>query len=138
MFGTDAVPNLAGEPVDVFEHISRLDDESIPVELPHACWEQGMSKEEYVQKVEQIRGLIKEGVVYELNLCMEMYAEGYEVDPLSVFHKLEGVSPTPFTAFFKYREMFVSCASPERFMKKTGELLVSQPIKGTASRGRIR
>jgi len=43
-------------------------------------------------------------------------------------------SPNPFAAFFKWKNNYILCASPERFLAKRGEKLISQPIKGTAKR----
>jgi para-aminobenzoate synthetase component 1 len=44
-------------------------------------------------------------------------------------------SPTPFASYFKYDHQYLLCASPERFIKKSGDKLFSQPIKGTIKRG---
>jgi para-aminobenzoate synthetase component 1 len=41
----------------------------------------------------------------------------------------------PFSTFFKLNDLFIIGASPERFLKKSGDLLTSQPIKGTIKRG---
>ncbi len=95
---------------------------------------QRVSRAEYLQKVEQIRQHIEEGNVYELNYCVEFYNEQASIDPLSVFLALTERSPMPFAAFQRIDNQYLMCASPERFLKKTGTKLVSQPIKGTARR----
>ncbi len=69
------------------------------------------------------------------NFCQEFFAEDTVIDPLAVFLKLNEISPNPFAAFFKWKGNYVLCASPERFLAKRGEKLISQPIKGTAKRG---
>ncbi len=51
-----------------------------------------------------------------------------------VYQKLSARSPNPFSAFYKYEDKYLICASPERFLKKTGTTIISQPIKGTAKR----
>ena len=56
------------------------------------------------------------------------------IDPLSIFLKLNEISPNPFTAFFKVKDKYVISASPERFLAKRGNKLISQPIKGTSKR----
>jgi para-aminobenzoate synthetase component 1 len=48
---------------------------------------------------------------------------------------LNEISNAPFSAFVKVNGAVIICASPERFIKKAGHQLVSQPIKGTAPRG---
>src|SRR6185312_15118093 len=58
-----------------------------------------------------------------------------DIDPLAVFKKLNKISPNPFSAFLKWNNNYILCASPERFLAKRGNKLISQPIKGTAKRG---
>lgn len=94
-----------------------------------------MPKEEYLEKVETIRKHIFEGDFYEFNFCQEFTAAGVSTDPLSLFLKLNKLSPSPFAAFLRFQNLFLICASPERFLKKEGSRLVSQPIKGTIRRG---
>lgn len=96
-----------------------------------------IKKEDYIQKVEKVRRHIEEGDVYELNLCMEFYTDKAEINPLPTYLDLIKLSPVPFAAYGKLENRhYVMCASPERFMKKTGDRLISQPIKGTAKRGK--
>ena len=86
--------------------------------------------------VEEIKTHIKQGDIYVTNFCQEFFAENTVVDPLMVFLALNEISPNPFSAFFKYRNNFIICASPERFLAKRNDKLISQPIKGTAKRGK--
>lgn len=104
---------------------------AFPVRLkPH------MDRAEYLQKVKTIQHHIIEGDCYELNLCQEFSAENAEVDPLSLFLQLNSLSPTPFATFQRYGHHYLMAASPERFLKKEGSKLISQPIKGTIRRGK--
>ncbi|MFT2009451.1 anthranilate synthase component I family protein [Pontibacter sp. 13R65] len=98
--------------------------------------EQKVAPEAYMANVERIRQHILEGDVYELNYCMEFFARQIQVDPLPLFLSLNLKSPTPFAGFLKYHHKYLLCASPERFLKRTGSKLISQPIKGTIRRGR--
>ncbi|KAA3438320.1 aminodeoxychorismate synthase component I [Rufibacter hautae] len=95
-----------------------------------------VSREVYLQDVESLRQHILEGDVYEVNYCQEFYAEAVSLDPLPLFWKLNAASPTPFAGFLKLEGHYLVCASPERFLKKEGNLLISQPIKGTIRRGK--
>ncbi|MBC3541698.1 aminodeoxychorismate synthase component I [Rufibacter sediminis] len=94
-----------------------------------------VKKEDYLHNVEQLRQHILHGDVYEVNYCQEFYAEQASISPLALFWKLNQASPTPFAGFLKLKERYLLCASPERFLKKSGDLLISQPIKGTIRRG---
>ena len=95
-----------------------------------------MSREEYLSKVEKVKEHILNGDCYELNLCQEFSASKVEINPLSLFLKLNSLSPAPFAGFQKLEDQYLICASPERFLKKEGSKLVSQPIKGTIRRGK--
>ena len=57
-----------------------------------------------------------------------------EINPLEVYQKLASLSPNPFAALYKLNDKFCICASPERYLKKTGSKIFSQPIKGTSVR----
>lgn len=94
-----------------------------------------VSKTDYIKKVKAIQQDILEGEVYEINYCIEFFAEKVDLEPLPVFLNLNQVSPMPFAGYFKLQDKYLLCASPERFLKKTGTLLISQPIKGTSRRG---
>ena len=104
--------------------------------LPEAVIEikQRISKEEYLDKVSKMLNHIHQGNLYEANFCMEFYAENAIIDPLDKFLKLNEISQPPFAVFFKNNRQFLLSASPERYLKKEGERLISQPIKGTSKR----
>ncbi|WP_405246644.1 anthranilate synthase component I family protein [Cellulophaga sp. Asnod2-G02] len=91
-------------------------------------------KDEYFSKVTKMLDHIKHGAIYEANFCQEFYAENYTMDPLKVYQKLNEISKAPFATFLKLDDKFLLCASPERYLKKMGSKLISQPIKGTAKR----
>jgi len=95
---------------------------------------QRISKENYLEKVSKMLAHIHQGDLYEANFCMEFYAENANIDPLEKFRKLNEISRPPFAVFFKNNKHFLLCASPERYLKKEGDLIISQPIKGTAKR----
>ncbi len=92
-------------------------------------------RKRYLENVEQIRKQISEGEFYELNYCNEFYAEQAEINPVETFLRLNDIAQAPFSCFFKLGKKFLLSASPERFLKKEGNKLISQPIKGTIRRG---
>lgn len=92
------------------------------------------SREEYIDTVNQIKAHISRGDLYVTNFCQEFFAEEAEIDPLNLFTQLNAVSPNPFSAFFKWGSNYILGASPERFLAKRDNRLISQPIKGTAKR----
>ena len=94
------------------------------------------SKERYISQVEKLKSHIQRGDIYEVNYCQEFYSENVELDyPLDTYFKLNHITKAPFSSFLQTEDHVVFCGSPERYMKKTGTRLLSQPIKGTAPRG---
>jgi para-aminobenzoate synthetase component 1 len=96
--------------------------------------EQRISKVSYIAKVNQILEHIYRGDIYEANFCMEFYAENATIEPVKIYQKLNAISKPPFAIFFKNNEQYLLCASPERYLRKEGNKIISQPIKGTAKR----
>ncbi len=92
------------------------------------------SKESYFEKLEKMKSHIERGDIYEANLCQEFYAENAIINPLQTFNHLNTISKSPFAVFLKLEHLYALSASPERFLKKTGKHIISQPIKGTAKR----
>jgi para-aminobenzoate synthetase component I len=93
-----------------------------------------ISHKDYIESIKKIQKHIAYGDCYELNFCQEFYAENSVLDPWYTYSLLSANSPMPFGAFYKHKDQFLLCASPERFLKKKGNIILSQPIKGTASR----
>jgi para-aminobenzoate synthetase component 1 len=116
-----------------FEEIMQSDQRMVlqndPVNI-----QQRVSKQEYIETIRQLKKHILRGDCYEINYCMEFFAEDAVVDPLSVYQRLSTTSPNPFSALYKLEDKWLICASPERFLKKEGSKILSQPIKGTSSR----
>jgi para-aminobenzoate synthetase component I len=93
-----------------------------------------ITKADYLNTVQRLRQHILRGDCYEINFCQEFFGEDAWLNPLDLFRDLNRVSPSPFAAFYRTDQKFLLCASPERYLKKKGDLLISQPIKGTSAR----
>ncbi|WP_045474763.1 anthranilate synthase component I family protein [Winogradskyella sp. PG-2] len=91
-------------------------------------------KDKYFEKANAMLAHIQRGDIYEANFCQEFYAEDSEINPLETFNKLNKISKPPFATFFKVEDKFLMSASPERYIKKERNMVISQPIKGTAKR----
>ena len=96
--------------------------------------EQRISKENYLSKVSKMLEHIHRGDIYEANFCMEFFAENAEIEPLDIYQKLNAISEPPFAVYFKNNFQYLLSASPERYLRKEGTKVISQPIKGTARR----
>ena len=93
-----------------------------------------ISREEYIENIKKLQQHILHGECYEINYCQEFYAQNIHISPADVFSMLNKISPNPFCCFYKLTDKFLLCASPERYLKKEGKSILSQPIKGTAKR----
>ena len=95
---------------------------------------QRISKDNYLKKAEKMLTHIRRGDIYEANFCMEFYSEKAIIEPVEIYQKLNQISASPFAAYFKKNQHYLLSASPERYLKKEDEKVISQPIKGTAKR----
>ncbi|MEJ7589638.1 MAG: chorismate-binding protein, partial [Ferruginibacter sp.] len=93
-----------------------------------------ISQDDYISIIKKLQQHILRGDCYEINYCQEFFAQNAVIDPLSVYDYLVSISPNPFAALYKLNNRYCICASPERYFKKTGNRIYSQPIKGTAKR----
>jgi para-aminobenzoate synthetase component 1 len=93
-----------------------------------------ISKADYISTIQQLQQHILRGDCYEINFCQEFFAENAAIDPLQVYCSLSDTSPNPFAAYYKTGQQYLLCASPERYLKKEGDRIYSQPIKGTSQR----
>ena len=96
-------------------------------------WQSQTPKETYLENVERIKQHIVDGDFYEMNYCIAFTAKE-EIDPYNAFMLLSRKAPAPFSVFLKDGDRYLLCASPERFFGKRGNLIFSQPIKGTRPR----
>ncbi|QQR98451.1 MAG: anthranilate synthase component I family protein [Sphingobacteriales bacterium] len=94
-----------------------------------------IDKTAYIDIVNKIKEEIRIGNIYELNFCQEYFAENIAIDTTNVFEQLNTISKAPFSCYYKHTNNYLMCASPERFLKKTQQTLICQPIKGTRKRG---
>ncbi|MDX1591299.1 MAG: anthranilate synthase component I family protein, partial [Balneolaceae bacterium] len=74
-----------------------------------------------------------EGDFYELNFSYPIQGE-YRGDPLDLYVNMRAINPVPIGAYIRTGNLHVCCSSPERYLKKTGSQIISEPIKGTAAR----
>jgi para-aminobenzoate synthetase component 1 len=109
------------------ERSRKILDEEIKIKLR-------IHKDEYFDKVNTMLNHIHRGDIYEANFCQEFYAENTLINPIEIYNNLNKISKPPFATFLKLYDKYLLSASPERYIKKEGNKITSQPIKGTAKR----
>ncbi len=115
--------------IDVSNTVEEPQTENIKIKLR-------IHKDDYFNKVNTMLKHIHRGDIYEANFCQEFYAEDTLIQPLNIYNKLNAISKPPFATFLKLDDKYLLSASPERYLKKEGTTIVSQPIKGTAKRSK--
>ncbi|WP_460219129.1 anthranilate synthase component I family protein [Psychroserpens sp. MEBiC05023] len=110
-----------------FQLNSNTTDKHIKVKLR-------IHKGEYFKKVNDMLSHIHRGDIYEANFCQEFYTENTSINPYDTYNKLNAISKPPFATFMRIYDKYLMSASPERYIKKVGLKITSQPIKGTAKR----
>lgn len=129
------VINGHGDPDKLWGQLQTHSQPHTPSPMPRAQIHCRVTSDEYQTNVRRIQQHIRAGDVYELNYCLEFFSERTQLDPLATYRALNQRSPMPFSSFLKIGHQYVMGASPERFLKKEGRNILSQPIKGTIRRG---
>ncbi len=126
------------EDVDDIYNLLILTDEmqSESTILPVLTFTPTTHRGSYIDTINQLRNHILEGDCYEINYCTGASCTNADVDALNVFNALNKLSPAPFAAYYRLNHLHLMCASPERYLRKEGDQILSQPIKGTARRSK--
>lgn len=102
-----------------------------PVQVHHA-----ITGAQYLDAIGKAKTYIQQGEIYEMNFCQEFFAETPDgFSPERFWQSLTETSPAPFSVFCRWNGHYLASASPERFIQKDCNRLISQPMKGTVRRG---
>lgn len=94
-----------------------------------------VSREEFIQQVRQTQDYIRAGDIYQVNIAHPWRADWPEGTPfLPLYEKLRRVSPAPHSACVHLDDTLILSASPELFLKLSGQKIATHPIKGTRPR----
>ena len=103
---------------------------------PAAAWRSSLERDAYCEGVRVIRDFIAAGDVYQVNLCRVVSAAlPPEADVAALGAALADGNPSPYSAVVRLPRhgVHVASASPERFLSRSGRVVESKPIKGTAA-----
>ena len=93
-----------------------------------------VTKEKYIEKVTALKKHIQQGDIYEINYCITFEAHDVTINPLEIYQKLNAISNAPYSALAKFDKQYIISSSPELFLTKSGNTIITKPIKGTAKR----
>jgi para-aminobenzoate synthetase component 1 len=132
--GEDHLQFLLGDAQKLTEEIHRAQPEAATI-IGFRGFESNFSREAYLDTVSRLRAHIREGDCYEINLTQNFTADCRIHHPVALWEDLTALSPVPFAGYARWKDIHLLCASPERFLQLRGNRLLTQPIKGTATRG---
>ena len=110
----------------------------IDADFPQSSWSQlqgswssTFSQEQYCSYVESIRQAIAQGWVYQVNACRILSIENSSANLRGLFTQILAKNPAPWASYLEIPGLNIASASPELFLKRTGSMVKTSPIKGT-------
>jgi para-aminobenzoate synthetase component 1 len=124
-----------GDSSKIFEEINSINalPEKISEQKIHI--KNRVSRDDYINTLHSLKAHLQAGDCYEINYCQEFFSESVQLNPYALFLSLMKRSPAPFSVLYKNNNKYCISSSPERFIKKKGCEILSQPMKGTITRG---
>lgn len=110
-----------------------LSADASPASIPPLNFKPRNKRETYLRDIAHLKEELQYGNIYEINYCTLFEAHG-ALNPLQRFRELNPKHQVPFGSFYRDGARYLLCFSPERYLRKRGKELLSQPIKGTAAR----
>jgi para-aminobenzoate synthetase component 1 len=93
----------------------------------------GVAKESYLARIEQIREWIAQGEVYQVNSTFPLHIKTTG-DPAQLYRQIATRHPVAHAAYIEDADRTILSFSPELFLQRTGNTLITRPMKGTAPR----
>lgn len=91
---------------------------------------QDLTKKEYVERQQQVREMLLDGDIYQLNQTFQKKFST-SLNPWQLYLQLQQNQKTHYSAYFDFLEYQIVSLSPELFLKKNGDQLITEPMKGT-------
>jgi para-aminobenzoate synthetase component 1 len=98
-------------------------------------WETTPDQQGYLDYVNLIREHIAEGWVYQVNACRQLSAEDSNPNLRGLFSLILENNPAPWASYLEIPNLNIASASPELFLKRSGNKIKTSPIKGTQPLG---
>lgn len=88
---------------------------------------------EYQRSIEKIRDYIAQGDTYQVNYTVKLKFH-FSGNPFNLFQRLIFSQRCEYAFFIERPQFVILSLSPELFLQKKGDLLISAPMKGTIRR----
>jgi para-aminobenzoate synthetase / 4-amino-4-deoxychorismate lyase len=93
-----------------------------------------ITQQQFEKDISKIQEWIKAGDTYQVNHTYRIHGE-LSGSPLAAYEVLRQKQPGPYGAYIEHANGWVLSCSPEWFLQKTGNTLMTKPMKGTARVG---
>lgn len=100
-----------------------------------ASFQPEMARTDYVAMVRAAQEYVAAGDIYQVCLA-HRFSTHFEGDPWPLYLALRSASPAPHAAYLNIGGETVLSSSPECFLRMSGRVISTRPIKGTRPRGR--
>lgn len=94
----------------------------------------------YIESIQSIKEKIANGDFFQANLTRKFYGDlnlaPNNLQSFLFFKELCKVSPANYSSYFAFDNNFIISSSPELFLKKSHDVIMSRPIKGSIQRGK--
>jgi len=120
-----------------FVHFTKVERVAQPPDLPAwsklaGSWSTSLDQNAYQNGVSKIREAVSRGDVYQVNLCRVLsHPISNDQSILGLAAELASANPAPHAVVISIPDLEIVSASPELFIKRYGDDLLSSPIKGT-------
>lgn len=95
-----------------------------------------ITPQKFQHMVRTAKEYISAGDIYQANLS-QRFVFDYVGDPANLYGALRDINPSPFASMFKVNDFYIISSSPERLIRKQGEICQTEPIAGTRPRFKI-
>ena len=99
-------------------------------------WTPLVNRDEYDRSVLRIKELIAAGDTYQVNYTFPLTSSFNSGDTFAWYRDLCVAQGAQYSAYLDLGRYKVLCLSPELFFRRTGNHVVTKPMKGTVRRGR--
>jgi para-aminobenzoate synthetase / 4-amino-4-deoxychorismate lyase len=93
-----------------------------------------IAQQQFEKDISKIQEWIRSGDTYQVNHTYRIHGE-LSCSPLSAYEVLRQKQPGPYGAYIEHPNGWILSCSPEWFLQKSGNTLMTKPMKGTAKIG---
>ncbi len=117
----------------VFNQMSLEMPWDVKAQAPMLSVEAELTRDAYIARIEKIGDWIAAGEVYQVNATFPLTVRT-SGDPQTLYRLIANRNPAAHAAYIEDQGRTVLSFSPELFLERAGQTLITRPMKGTAPR----